>query len=111
MRNIIITGAGDGVGKAVATMLKKENLILVDIEKENVEKVAKLGVLVGFMGVGYGVGLKNSLKTVIEHEDARVKDVEKQVSHANDEIEEIKEILASNNIVQRYPAHGAQEEK
>ena len=41
MKNIIITGAGDGVGKAVATMLKKENLILVDIEKENVEKVAK----------------------------------------------------------------------
>ena len=41
MRNIIIIGAGDGVGKAVATMLKNENLILVDIEKENVEKVAK----------------------------------------------------------------------
>lgn len=41
MRNIIITGAGDGVGKAVATMLKNENLILVDIEKEKVEKVAK----------------------------------------------------------------------
>lgn len=41
MKNIIITGAGDGVGKAVATMLKNENLILVDIEKDNVEKVAK----------------------------------------------------------------------
>ncbi len=41
MKNIIITGAGDGVGKAVATMLKNENLILVDIEKENVEQVAK----------------------------------------------------------------------
>lgn len=41
MKNIIITGAGDGVGKSVATMLKNENLILVDIERNNVEKVAK----------------------------------------------------------------------
>lgn len=41
MKNIIITGAGDGVGKTIATMLKNENLILVDIEKENVEKVSK----------------------------------------------------------------------
>ena len=40
MKNVLITGAGDGVGKAVAKMLKDENLILVDIEKENVEKVA-----------------------------------------------------------------------
>ena len=42
MKSIIITGAGDGVGKAVATLLKDENLILVDIDKENVEKTAKL---------------------------------------------------------------------
>ena len=41
MKNIIITGAGDGVGKAVAQMLKDENLILVDVEKENVERLAK----------------------------------------------------------------------
>lgn len=41
MKNIIITGAGDGVGKAVAKMLKSENLILVDIDKENVENVAR----------------------------------------------------------------------
>ena len=41
MKNIIITGAGDGVGKSIAKMLKNDNLILVDIEKENVEKVAK----------------------------------------------------------------------
>ncbi len=40
MKNIIITGAGDGVGKSIATMLKSENLILVDIDKNNVEKVA-----------------------------------------------------------------------
>lgn len=41
MRNIIITGAGNGVGRAVATLLKDENLILVDIEKGDVERVAK----------------------------------------------------------------------
>ncbi|MBQ7466950.1 MAG: SDR family oxidoreductase [Clostridia bacterium] len=41
MKNIIITGAGDGVGKAIVSMLKSENLILVDIEKDNVEAVAK----------------------------------------------------------------------
>lgn len=41
MKNIIITGAGDGVGKAVAKLLKNENLILVDIEKENVESLSK----------------------------------------------------------------------
>lgn len=41
MKNIIITGAGDGVGKAIATMLKEENLILVDIEKENLENLSK----------------------------------------------------------------------
>lgn len=38
MKNIIITGAGNGVGKAIATLLKDENLILVDIDKENVKK-------------------------------------------------------------------------
>ena len=40
MKNIVITGAGDGVGKAVAKLLKQENLILVDMVKNNVEKVA-----------------------------------------------------------------------
>ncbi|MBQ3048311.1 MAG: SDR family oxidoreductase [Clostridia bacterium] len=41
MKNIIITGAANGVGKTLATMLKKENLILVDIEKESLKKLAK----------------------------------------------------------------------
>ena len=41
MKNIIITGAGSGVGKAVATMLKDNNLILVEKSKSNIEKVAK----------------------------------------------------------------------
>lgn len=109
MKNLLQKKATEFVQKSMSGEIKS-----VKTSISNVEKVAKLGVFVGFIGVGYGVGLKNSLKTVIEHEDARVKDVEKQVSHANDEIEEIKEILASNNIVQRYPAHdggAAQEEK
>ena len=41
MKNIIITGAGSGVGKAVATLLKSENLILVDMAKDSVANVAK----------------------------------------------------------------------
>lgn len=40
MKNIIITGAANGVGKAVATTLKNENLILVDIDKESLIKTA-----------------------------------------------------------------------
>ncbi len=35
MKNIIITGAGDGVGKVIAKILKNENLILVDIDETN----------------------------------------------------------------------------
>lgn len=41
MRNIIITGGANGVGRAVANRLKKENLILVDIDKQNLERTAK----------------------------------------------------------------------
>lgn len=40
MKNIIITGAANGVGKAVAEILKNENLILIDIDEENLEKIA-----------------------------------------------------------------------
>lgn len=41
MKNIIITGAANGVGKAVAELFKNENLILVDKDESNLEKVAK----------------------------------------------------------------------
>lgn len=41
MKNVIITGAANGVGKAVAQILKDENLILLDIDEENLIKTAK----------------------------------------------------------------------
>lgn len=40
MNNIIITGAASGVGKAVAKELINENLILLDIDKENLRQTA-----------------------------------------------------------------------
>ena len=39
-RNVIITGAANGVGKAVAKLLKNERLILIDIDEENLNKVS-----------------------------------------------------------------------
>lgn len=36
MKNIIITGAANGVGKAVANILKENNLILIDEDYKNV---------------------------------------------------------------------------
>ena len=41
MKNIIITGAANGVGKAIAKLLQNENLILVDSDKLNLEQTAK----------------------------------------------------------------------
>ena len=41
MKNVIITGAANGVGRAVAELLKDENLILIDIDEENLLKAAK----------------------------------------------------------------------
>lgn len=40
MKNVIITGAANGVGASIARILKEENLILVDIDKVNLEKIA-----------------------------------------------------------------------
>lgn len=38
---VIITGAANGVGKAIAKQLKEEELILVDIDEENLVNVSK----------------------------------------------------------------------
>lgn len=41
MKNVIITGAANGVGKAVAEILKNENLILIDNDENNLIETAK----------------------------------------------------------------------
>lgn len=41
MKNVIITGAANGVGRAIANILKEENLILIDIDEENLIKFAE----------------------------------------------------------------------
>lgn len=41
MKNVIITGAANGVGKAVANLLRGENLILIDIDEKNLPETAK----------------------------------------------------------------------
>jgi len=41
MKNVIITGSANGVGKAVANSLKEENLILIDIDEKNLLETAK----------------------------------------------------------------------
>lgn len=40
MKNVIITGAANGVGKAIAQLLKNENLILLDIDESNLKELA-----------------------------------------------------------------------
>lgn len=39
MKNVIITGAANGVGKAIAQLLKNENLILLDIYESNLKEI------------------------------------------------------------------------
>ena len=41
MKNIIITGGANGVGKAIANILKDNKLILVDIDKDNLIKASQ----------------------------------------------------------------------
>ena len=40
MKNVIITGSANGVGKAIANTLKNSNLILIDVDKENLSTIA-----------------------------------------------------------------------
>lgn len=41
MKTIIITGAANGLGRAIAEQLKNENLILIDFDAKTLEKTAK----------------------------------------------------------------------
>ena len=41
MKNVVITGAANGVGKAIANVLKEENMILIDIDENNLKQVAE----------------------------------------------------------------------
>ena len=40
MKNVIITGAANGVGKAITQLLKNENLILLDIDEKNLKELS-----------------------------------------------------------------------
>ena len=40
MKNVIITGAANGVGKAIANVLKNEKLILIDIDEKNLKNIS-----------------------------------------------------------------------
>ena len=40
-KNVIITGAANGVGREVAKLLKNEKLILIDIDEENLNKISE----------------------------------------------------------------------
>ena len=40
MKNVVITGAANGVGKAVAKTLKENNLILIDIDENNLKNIS-----------------------------------------------------------------------
>lgn len=41
MKNVIITGAANGVGKAISNLLRNENLILIDIDNDNLIETSK----------------------------------------------------------------------
>ena len=42
MKNVIITGAANGVGNAIAQILKNESLILIDIDEENLKNCKRI---------------------------------------------------------------------
>ena len=106
MKNFLTEKATGFVQKAMSGEIKSVKSSIV-----NVDKTAKLGAVVAIMGMAYAAGANKNAKASINDTNAGLKNVEKQVSHLDDGIEEIREILASNNIVQRYPAHDTQEEK
>lgn len=42
MKNVIITGAANGVGAAIVNLLKDNNLILIDVDENNLKNTASL---------------------------------------------------------------------
>lgn len=41
MKNVVITGAANGVRKVIANILKEEKLILIDLDENNLKQVAE----------------------------------------------------------------------
>ena len=65
MKNVIITGAANGVGKAVANILKDENLILIDRDKENLVQLAnELGKEYYVCDVSNDMGITNFISKI-----------------------------------------------
>ena len=73
MKNIIITGAANGVGKAVANILKDNKLILIDEDKDN------LTLLSDLLGADYYVcdlSSDEKIKSMIEDIKAKYEEID-----------------------------------
>ncbi|BDU27627.1 3-ketoacyl-ACP reductase [Flavobacterium sp. GSB-24] len=85
-KNALITGAGKGIGKAVATALAKEgvNLILVSRTKSDIdqlaEETAKLGVKT--LALSADVSDINSINTAVEKAIAEFKSIDILINSA-----------------------------
>lgn len=65
MKNVLITGAASGVGKAIANMLKNENLILVDIDEKNLKQIAeKMNVKYYICDIGDDKQITNMIEEI-----------------------------------------------
>lgn len=67
MKNVIITGAANGVGAAIVNILKGNNLILIDIDENNLQKTSsKVNADYYVCDLTDVEGLKQVLKTITE---------------------------------------------